>query len=216
MALIAGVLREREKTGIGILFKDGSQRDSSEIRESETFSRSDVEAITYEVDGHSWLISPGAYQCYFCGGTVKCPSAETSATSTIASTKFNGKENTDVFRAGMSSQDSGWAVFKAYNTMLNGQHCWLPSLGELVAIMSKSEILKALLLKCGIDISTHTQYWSSSLASRKDPDSGEVSPDTATNGYLYYVYGCYSAGGWDGFNVQGLYWALPITEYNRG
>lgn len=192
--------------GIAVLLKNGKKIDYAKMSPTSHFPKSVVEGIAFECDGHSLLIAPEATQCYFCNGSSVCPTVA-SGLMNQAAFLFDGKDNTEKYHASLTNP--AWAVNVAYGMELNGTRCWLPSLGELKAIFNHRDTISELLQKCGLEGLTKGNYWSSSLANRVDSDRQKTDD---VNGYLYTVYGVYVNGNADGFNVQGLYWALPITD----
>lgn len=195
--------------GIGILLKDGTIVDRNDPRMRPAYTRDEIEGITFELSGMSVALCPDAPpSAYFCNGRTVCPEAIAVATATIASTQFNGQENTTILRNRLTA-DKTWAVNKAHSIVVNGKNCYLPSLGEIMAIWHHKAVIDELLTRCGCAALPVESYWSSSLATRINSDGEEVSDDP--NAYLSYMYGIYGSGNWDGFNVQGLYKVLAIA-----
>lgn len=195
---VGGQIRGGGTNGIGLMFKDGTVRDYNQITNSETFSSSDIEAITFEKYGLSLLISPIQTQCFFCGGQLKCDTIEFKyLNQCIPDT--DGEEQTAKLRAALVNNQ--WAVNRAYNTIIDGQHCYVGALGEYNLIYQEKAIINDLLSKCGLP--ALKQIWSSSFGAKTE------------DGYLHVVYGLYDNGNKDGFNVQGNYFVLPITKYNK-
>ena len=170
--------------GIGIMLTDNSIVDYSEIT---------------------------AGQGYFCGGKNTCPSATSEIGVNGAGSKYIGEEATAAFRTTLTG-DQNWAVNKAYNTIINGQHCYLPYQGELRIIYENRTYINELLERCGCSALPGGDYWSSALIQRVDADGNDTSD---TNGYLKIVAGInFTSDNYWGLNVQGFYNVLPITKLN--
>lgn len=223
IGLIAGVPFElgdaelaspNEPIGIGVLLKNGKKIDYAKMSETSSFQKEQVEGITLEKEGRSYIIAPTQIQCYFCNGNQTCYDATCISGTSAANSLLNGKENTATLRASLTA-DSGWAVNQVFNTIVNGKNCWLPSLGELSLIWRYKTEVDALLAMCQCETLSKSNYWSSALASRVDADGNDVL-DVNSEAYLNAVFGIYQSGDLDGFNVQGLYYALPITDYTEG
>lgn len=202
------------KIDVGILFNDMSRLDYTEIDYNElisdvpAFSREDIIGITLKLPNNKTIIiSPDKpTKAYFCGGSVRCPDAVCETSTASASGKYDGRTATDTFRTTLTVQS--WAVNVAYNKMINGQHCYLPYAGELLAIFNKRHMVNLLLKYCGCSaLPSDGDYWSSTLLGRLD--------STDVNSYLNIMAGINWGGGqyW-GLNVQGFYYVLPITELN--
>lgn len=194
--------------GIGIMLKGGAIVDMNDPRLKASYGRDEIEGIAFQRGGMSVVICPDVPpSAYFCGGRSVCPDASVVTTAAIAGQQFNGAENTAVLRRWLTA-DGTWAVNRAYNTIVNGRNCYLPSLGELMAIWRCKAEVDALLVRCGCEALPAASYWSSALATRQTAD-GENSDDP--NAFLAWVYGIYGNGDWDGFNVQGFYRVLAIA-----
>lgn len=203
---------KKDYKGIGVMLTDNSIIDYSEMTASQQYTREDIIGITIQNDYVSIIISPDTpAEAYFCGGRNTCPSAIAEDGVDVAGEKYIGEEATATLRACLTA-DSNWAVNKAYNTMLNGQHCYLPYQGELRVIYKNRTIINELLEKCGCSALPGGDYWSSSLVQRVDADDHSTND---VNGYLKTIAGInFSIGQIWGLNVQGYYNVLPITKLN--
>lgn len=202
-------------SGIGLLLTNGTIIDYDDPYIKDSYTADEVIGVTIQKDDISIIISPTMRQtgCYFCGGSVVCSDATQYSTAMIAlRDDRDGEDNTTAYRTSIKGSEE--AVNVCYNTMLNGQHCYLPSFAELTYIMNNKDKVNTLLGKCGGNLlQVNRNYWSSSLFNRKDPNTGAETTDP--NGYLNYVGGYYGGGNYDGFNVQGLYYVIPITKLNK-
>ena len=205
------VYHKEDYKGIGIMLTDNSIIDYSEINANQ-YTREDIIGITIQNNDVSIIISPDTpAKAWFCGGKNTCPSAVLEATFTIAGAKYLGEEATATLRTTLTG-DQNWAVNKAYNTIINGQHCYLPYAGELRIIYENRAYINELLERCGCSALPGGDYWSSALLQRVDPDGN--STDDA-NGYLKIVAGInFTSADYWGLNVQGYYNVLPITKLN--
>ena len=150
-------------------------------------------------------------KAWFCGGKNICPSAKVEIGVNGAGSKYIGEEATAAFRTTLTG-DQNWAVNKAYNTIINGQHCYLPYQGELRIIYENRAYINELLERCGCRALPGGDYWSSALIQRVDADGNETSD---VNGYLKIVAGInFTSDNYWGLNVQGYYNVLPITKLN--
>lgn len=204
-------LIEWEPSGVSIVLKNGDKIDMNNPAIGSSYSLDEVEGIGIEDEYVSLLMSPGALlnndskpQCYFSNGTMPSPTGiEVEPSVSIATNKFNGQENTEIFATHGLLNDQNWAIALAYRTTLNGKRCWLPSFGELYRIFgipkTKEKVMKAI-EKCG-GVKPTQWLWSSSLISK------------TTEGYISYLCG-YNAGtdDYDGINCQGLYQAVAVTS----
>ncbi len=197
---------------IGIMLTDNSIIDYSEINANQQYTREDIIGITIQNDYVSIIISPDTpSKAWFCGGRNTCPSAKVEIGVNGAGIKYIGEEATAAFRTTLTG-DQNWAVNKAYNTIINGQHCYLPYQGELRIIYENRTYISELLEHCGCSALPGEDYWSSALIERVDADGNRTDD---VNGYLKIVAGINFSGGqiW-GLNVQGYYNVLPITKLN--
>lgn len=195
--------------GAYLLTTDGQLLNSSSEKLKDSYTSSEVVGIVVSTKlGALLLPATELKKAYFCNGKSKCENAIAYADGYGAlSIGYVGKENTDIFRATLTG-DMNWAVNLAYNTMLNGQHCWLPSIRELHDIWAYKTEITSLLTRCGVTWNFN-EIWSSTLNKRTD------------EGYLWYVHGVYwkenetgnNNAEMDGFNVQGEYTVLPVTSY---
>ena len=148
---------------------------------------------------------------WFCGGKNTCPSAKVEIGVDGAGSKYIGEEATAAFRTTLTG-DQNWAVNKAYNTIINGQHCYLPYQGELRIIYENRAYINELLERCGCSALPGGDYWSSALIQRVDANGNYTSD---VNGYLKIVAGInFTSADYWGLNVQGYYNVLPITKLN--
>lgn len=198
--------------GIGIMLTDNSIVDYSEITTGQQYTRQDIIGITIQNDDVSIIMSPDTPpKGYFCGGKNTCPSAKVEIGVDGAGSKYIGEEATAAFRTTLTG-DQNWAVNKAYNTIINGQHCYLPYQGELRIIYENRTYINELLERCGYSALPGGDYWSSALIQRVDADGNNTSD---TNGYLKIVAGInFTSNNYWGLNVQGFYNVLPITKLN--
>ena len=206
------VYHKEDYKGIGIMLTDNSIIDYSEIATNQQYTRQDIIGITIQNDDVSIIMSPDTpSKAWFCGGKNTCPSAKVEIGVNGAGSKYIGEEATAAFRTTLTG-DQNWAVNKAYNTIINGQHCYLPYQGELRIIYENRAYINELLERCGCSALPGGDYWSSALIQRVDADGNDTSD---TNGYLKIVAGINftSADHW-GLNVQGFYNVLPITKLN--
>lgn len=198
--------------GVGLMLSDGHILDSNAVLGSTiTLQRKDIIGVAVKNDNMSIIMSPDPpRKAYFCSGTVKCPEAKIETGINGAGSKYVGYEATETLRQCITY--SGWAVNVAYNTMLNGSHCYLPYQGELLFIYNNRDIINDLLLRCGCSELPRGDYWSSALLGKVDSDGNSTND---ANGYLKVVAGINFGGGqiW-GLNVQGYYYVLPITRLN--
>ena len=194
------------------MLTDNSIIDYSELAANQQYTRQDITGITIQNDDVSIIISPDTpSKAYFCGGKNTCPSARVEISVSEAGSKYFGIEATYAFRTTLT-RDQTWAVYKAYNTIINGRHCYLPYQGELRIIYENRAYINELLERCGCSALPGGDYWSSALLQRVDAD-GNLTNDT--NGYLKIVAGInFTSGDYWGLNVQGYYNVLPITKLN--
>lgn len=189
------------KLGYGayLKLKDGSLIKSNSNFKN-TYSSNEVIGIVCKTKDINLLIPATTLKsAYFCNGTSTCSDVSTIATANIATTYFDGYSTTNLLKNKLAA-DSNWAVNLAYNTILDGRHCWLPSMGELMNIVSLKDEIATILNKLGITWNFN-EVWSSALATLKDGTE-----------YINYVYGYYwKTNAWDGFNCQGAYTVLPVT-----
>ena len=206
------VYHKESYKGIGIMLTDNSIIDYSEINANQQYTRQDIIGITIQNDDVSIIMSPDTpSKAWFCGGKNTCPSAEVEIGVNGAGSKYIGEEATAAFRTTLTG-DQNWAVNKAYNTIINGQHCYLPYQGELRIIYENRAYINELLKRCGCSTLPGGDYWSSALIKRVDADGNETSD---TNGYLNIVAGInFTSAEYWGLNVQGYYNVLPITKLN--
>lgn len=193
---------EDNKLGYGayLKLKDGSLI-KSDSNFKDTYTSSEIIGIVCRTKDINLLIPATKLKTgiYFCNGSSTCPDVSTISTATIATTYYNGYATTNLLRKSLSA-DSNWAVNLAYNTMLDGRHCWLPSMGELMNIVSLKDEITTILNKLGVTWDFN-EIWSSTLAVLKDGTE-----------YIQTVYGYYwKSQTWDGFNCQGAYALLPVT-----
>jgi len=192
---------EDNKLGYGayLKLKDGSLI-KSDSNFKNTYSSNEVIGIVCKTKDINLLIPATTLKsAYFCNGTSTCSDVSTIATANIATTYFDGYSTTNLLKNKLTA-DSNWAVNLAYNTMLDGRHCWLPSMGELMNIVSLKDEIAIILNKLGITWNFN-EIWSSALATLKDGTE-----------YINYVYGYYwKTNAYDGFNCQGAYTVLPVT-----
>lgn len=196
-----------QKTGVYLLLATGELIASDSTQLKESYEASEVTGIVVISANTSLLFGiDQPKQAYFCGGGRTCSSYNFYAQdhATQASADYDGKDRTTILKA-VLTQDSTWAVNSAYNTKLNGQNCWLPSLGELKDILSQKTAITQLLAKCGKtwSFSGSGELWSSSLQEK------EAASTTIQTVYGYY----WSTATYDGFNCQGCYYVLPVTSY---
>ena len=198
--------------GIGIMLTDNSIIDYSELTANQQYTRQDIIGITIQNDDVSIIISPDTpSKAWFCGGKNTCPSAKVEIGVDGAGSKYIGEEATAAFRTTLTG-DQNWAVNKAYNTIINGQHCYLPYQGELRIIYENRAYINELLERCGCSALPGGDYWSSALLQRVDADGNYTSD---ANGYLKTVAGInFTSADYWGLNVQGFYNVLPITKLN--
>lgn len=197
--------------GIGIMLTDNSIIDYSEINTNQ-YTRQDIIGITIQNNDVSIIMSPDTpSKAWFCGGKNTCPSAKVEIGVNGAGSKYIGEEATAAFRTTLTG-DQNWAVNKAYNTIINGQHCYLPYQGELRIIYENRTYINELLERCGCSALPGGDYWSSALIQRVDADGNDTSD---VNGYLKIVAGInFTSDNYWGLNVQGFYNVLPITKLN--
>lgn len=197
--------------GIGIMLTDNSIIDYSEINTNQ-YTRQDIIGITIQNNDVSIIMSPDTpSKAWFCGGKNICPSAKVEIGVNGAGSKYIGEEATAAFRTTLTG-DQNWAVNKAYNTIINGQHCYLPYQGELRIIYENRAYINELLERCGCSALPGGDYWSSALIKRVDADGNDTSD---VNGYLKIVAGInFTSDNYWGLNVQGFYNVLPITKLN--
>lgn len=193
---------EDNKLGYGAYLKltDGSLI-KSDSKFKDTYTSSEVIGIVCKTKDINLLIPATKLKTgiYFCNGSSTCPDVSTISTATIASTYYDGYATTNLLRNRLAA-DSNWAVNLAYNTFLDGRRCWLPSMGELMNIVSLKDEITTILDKLGITWDFN-EIWSSALANLKDGTE-----------YIQTVYGFYwKTKAWDGFNCQGAYALLPVT-----
>lgn len=205
------VYHKEDYKGIGIMLTDNSIIDYSEINTNQ-YTREDIIGITIQNDDVSIIMSPDApSKAWFCGGKNSCPSAKVEIGVNGAGSKYIGEEATAAFRTTLTG-DQNWAVNKAYNTIINGQHCYLPYQGELRIIYENRVYINELLERCGCSALPGGDYWSSALIQRVDADGNDTSD---VNGYLKIVAGInFTSDNYWGLNVQGYYNVLPITKLN--
>ena len=198
--------------GIGIMLTDNSIIDYSKINTNQQYTREDIIGITIQNNDVSIIMSPDTpSKAWFCGGKNTCPSAEVEIGVNGAGSKYIGEEATAAFRTTLTG-DQNWAVNKAYNTIINGQHCYLPYQGELRIIYENRAYINELLERCGCSALPGGDYWSSALIQRVDADGNDTSD---INGYLKIVAGInFTSDNYWGLNVQGFYNVLPITKLN--
>ena len=198
--------------GIGIMLTDNSIVDYSEITAGQQYTRQDIIGITIQNNDVSIIMSPDTPpKGYFCGGKNTCPSATSEIGVNGAGSKYIGEEATAAFRCTLTA-DKNRTVNKAYNTIINGQHCYLPYQGELRIIYENRTYINELLERCGCSALPGGDYWSSALIQRVDADGNDTSD---TNGYLKIVAGInFTSDNYWGLNVQGFYNVLPITKLN--
>lgn len=203
----------RSPLGIGVLLTSGEIIDYNNPKfSSEGYSRNDIYGITLQDNNISIVISPDTVQkAYFCGGKVVCTKAQQEVGINGASSKFIGEEATATLRGCLT--DQSWAVNKAYNTLINGQHCYLPYQGELIAIYNNRKFISDLLVKCGCSALPDGDYWSSALLARADSDGNQTSN---INDYLLIIAGVNFTNDekW-GLNVQGYYNVLPVIKLSN-
>lgn len=139
---------------------------------------------------------------YFCNGSqVNTDIICHSKGAEYAKGFLEGFADTNVLRTTL--KESSWAVNKAYETVLFGKHCYLPSLGELKIIVDNKAKIEAHTANTTLKFTSVNEIWSSTLANRVT-EGDEKS-------YLLYMYGYYwRTQAHDGFNVQGLYTVLPV------
>lgn len=197
--------------GIGIMLTNNSIIDYSEINTNQ-YTRQDIIGITIQNNDVSIIMSPDTpSKAYFCGGKNTCPSVTLEIGVNGAGSKYIGEEATAAFRTTLTG-DQNWAVNKAYNTIINGQHCYLPYQGELRIIYENRAYINELLERCGCSALPGGDYWSSALIQRVDADGNDTSD---INGYLKIVAGInFTSDNYWGLNVQGFYNVLPITKLN--
>lgn len=193
---------EDNKLGYGayLKLKDGSLI-KSDSKFKDSYSADEVIGIVCRTKNINLLIPATTLKTsvYFCNGSSSCPDVNTISTATIASTYYNGYATTNLLRKGLIG-DTNWAANLAYQTILDGRHCWLPSMGELSDIVSLKDEITTILTKLGITWNFN-EIWSCAIATLKD-----------NTDYINYVYGYYwSTKSWDGFNCQGAYTVLPVT-----
>lgn len=206
------IYHKEDYKGIGIMLTDNSIIDYSEINTNQQYTRQDIIGITIQNNDVSIIISPDTpSKAWFCGGKNTCPSATLEIGVNGAGTKYIGEEATAAFRTTLTG-DQNWAVNKAYNTIINGQHCYLPYQGELRIIYENRAYINELLERCGCSALPGGDYWSSALIQRVDADGNDTSD---VNGYLKIVAGInFTSDNYWGLNVQGYYNVLPITKLN--
>lgn len=198
--------------GIGIMLTDNTIIDYSDIDANRSWTREEIIGITIQNDNISIIMSPDTPpKGYFCGGKNTCPSAKVEIGVNGAGSKYIGEEATAAFRTTLTG-DQNWAVNKAYNTIINGQHCYLPYQGELRIIYENRTYINELLERCGCSALPGGDYWSSALIQRVDADGNDTGD---VNGYLKIVAGInFTSADYWGLNVQGYYNVLPITKLN--
>ena len=196
--------------GIGIMLTDNTIIDYSDIAANRSWTREEIIGITIQNNNISIIMSPDTpAKGYFCGGRNICPSAIIEEGVNGAGAKYIGEEATAAFRTTLTG-DQNWAVNKAYNTIINGQHCYLPYQGELRIIYENRAYINELLKKCGCSALPGGDYWSSALLARVDVDGNIIE---SVNGYLRTVAGInFTSADYWGLNVQGYYNILPITK----
>ena len=205
------IYHKEDYKGIGIMLTDNSIIDYSEIN-TNYYTREDIIGITIQNNDVSIIMSPDTpSKAWFCNGKSICPSAKVEIGVNGAGSKYIGEEATAAFRTTLTG-DQNWAVNKAYNTIINGQHCYLPYQGELRIIYENRAYINELLERCGCSALPGGDYWSSALIQRVDADGNDTSD---TNGYLKIVAGInFTSDNYWGLNVQGYYNVLPITKLN--
>lgn len=208
----ANVYHKESYKGIGIMLTDNTIIDYSDIGANRSWTREEIIGITIQNDNISIIMSPDTPpKGYFCGGRNVCPSAVSEIGVNGAGSKYIGEEATAAFRTTLTG-DQNWAVNKAYNTIINGQHCYLPYQGELRIIYENRAYINELLERCGCSALPGGDYWSSALIQRVDADGNDTSD---VNGYLKIVAGInFTSDNYWGLNVQGFYNVLPITKLN--
>lgn len=203
----------KEPTGIAVLLKNGRKIDYAQMLPTSAFPKSECEGIVFEKEGMSVIMAMEPVQCYFCNGTQVCSTVEVCPSTAIGSNRVNGLEQTEKLRVVLTA-DSSWAVNAAYAHVFGkSTHGYLPALGELCRIFRHKETVDTLLARCGCEGLDKANYWSSTLGGRVDSE-GNYSEDVTD--YIRTVFGVYASGDMDGFNCQGLYWALPMAEYTEG
>lgn len=196
-----------QKTGVYLLLTTGELIASDSAQLKDSYEASEVTGIVVISANTSLLFGiDQPKQVYFCGANKSC-SAYTfykGDHAARASADYDGKSRTDILKE-VLTQEPSWAVNSAYNTKLNDQNCWLPSLGELKDILSQKPTIIQLLAKCGKTwtLDNFGEIWSSSLQEKEENSK-----------VIQTVYGYYwSTSQYDGFNCQGLYYVLPVTSY---
>lgn len=195
--------------GIGVMLVNGDIVDYNDPRLG-VYTRDQIKGITIEDENISVIISPDAPQgAYFCGGRSVCPQAVREAGIDGAGGKYIGEAATATFRECLTA-DQSWAVNRAYNTMIDGRHCYLPYQGELLTVFRNKDIINDLRVRCGGAALPGGDYWSSALLARVD---GEGVQTDNTDGFLSVMAGINFGGNkiW-GLNVQGYYYVLPMVR----
>lgn len=190
------------KLGYGayLKLKDGSLiKSDSNFKDS--YTSSEVVGIVCKTKDINLLIPATTLKTdvSFCNESSTCPDVSTISTADIATSYYDGYAATNLLKANLSA-DSNWAANLAYNTMLDDRHCWLPSMGELMNIVSLKDEITTILNKLGVTWNFN-EIWSSALASLKDSTQ-----------YIQTVYGySWKNQTYDSFNCQSAYTLLPVT-----
>lgn len=137
----------------------------------------------------------------------------TSSSSSTAQTDYAGQNNTNLIRSAASGENSSNnAAHYCYAQTLNGQHGYLPALGELVVMYNnKSDIDEALVLigsqsisdRCDeLQTSSQPWFWSST----------ELSSDRAW--FLYWEYSSLYLNNSSKRSTYSLGYAFPVFPLN--
>lgn len=192
----------QEPSAVSVLLQDGNIINKNDIQEQQ-ISKDQVVGFIVKDDSYSILVHPDqAVQCYFCNGTQQCSSYEIKYNGAVnaAKTDMDGETNTNILCSEMTYDQ--WACNVAKNSVWkDGRQGYLPALGELSFISKYIEDLNDARIKCGCDELQKANYWCSTLNARNE------------EGYVKSVYISDLRDYFDGGNVQGHYYCIPVSKY---
>lgn len=165
-----------ESTGIGIITNKGWY-DSTEIHGLELSEIGSINAMFFEKEEKTWLVSPSPTYGFFCKSDDQLILPDTLAydTTSIQTANTNGAGQAyDIWRELPTDAAS------VYNTMfdekLNSQSVWIPSVCELKLIMKHYDsIIKPMLEELGLYTWGSGGFFTSDIHSRKLADGTETS-----------------------------------------
>lgn len=203
--------------GVGVLLKNGRYVDYNHMFDGQAFDSGEVEAFTYDKNGHSWLIFPIPTQREFCRNTNVPTLPKIQGASMAAYNEgyaFKGKEYCEAIREYVTNPV--YAVNWAYSQELGGNKCWIPSLGELKALYDEKDIINNLVTRCGLTQKFFmSETFSSSLANRQREDGTQVAEEYSEEGTITCMFGTQGNGNFDGFPTAGNFMCVAITDWAK-